>query len=148
MYEYAKKNESVWWAGRVGLYHCLQCRFESHLFLSLSSAGTLPVCLYWCSIAVSRLVGRGQAASCKVKVKSSIVEPLLSYHNDSSLNGTAYLDFAACSLHSSNQPANCNSSNVFVSRIDTWYWGLQNLCTRKANPKSVKRSLFGISSGL
>ena len=39
-------------------------------------------------------------------LNSSIVEPLLSYHNDSSLNGTAYLDFAACSLHSSNQPAN------------------------------------------
>ena len=34
---------------------------------------------------------------------------LLSYHNDSSLNGTVYLHFAACSLHSSNQPANCNS---------------------------------------
>ena len=29
---------------------------------------------------------------------SSTVEPLLSYHNDSSLNGTVYLDFAACTL--------------------------------------------------
>ena len=29
-----------------------------------------------------------------------------------------------------------------------YYWGLQNLCTKKQNPKSVKRSLFGISSGL
>ena len=28
------------------------------------------------------------------------------------------------------------------------YWGLQSLCTKKQNPKSVKRSLFGISSGL
>ena len=28
------------------------------------------------------------------------------------------------------------------------YWGLQNLCTKKQNPKSVKCSLFGISNGL
>ena len=30
-----------------------------------------------------------------------------------------------------------------------WYWGLENICTKKQNPKSVKRSLFWhISSGL
>ena len=46
------------------------------------------------AIAVCRLVG------------SVAVKPLLSYHNDSSLDGTVYLDFAACSLHSSNKPAN------------------------------------------
>ena len=23
-----------------------------------------------------------------------------------------------------------------------WYWGLENICTKKQNPKSVKRSLF------
>ena len=57
-------------------------------------------------IAVCRLVGRVQAASCKVKVNSSIVELLLSYYNDSSLNGTVYF---TQTLHSSNQPANCNT---------------------------------------
>ena len=54
--------------------------------------------------AVCRLVGRVQAASCKVKVNSFIVELLLSYHND----GTVYFAKTTPSLHSYSQPANCN----------------------------------------
>ena len=26
-----------------------------------------------------------------------------------------------------------------------WYWGLENICTKKQNPKSVKRSLFQVA---
>ena len=53
------------------------------------------------------------AASCKVEVNSSIVELLLSYHNDGSLNGTVHFAQTIPSLHSSNQPANCNKCNGF-----------------------------------
>ena len=41
--------------------------------------------------------------------KQFIVELLLSYHNDGSLNGTVYFTQTTPSLHSSNQPANCNT---------------------------------------
>ena len=35
-------------------------------------------------------------------------------------NRTVYLDFAACSLHSSNQPANCNNFRLLVVIYLQW----------------------------
>ena len=51
-----------------------------------------------------------------VKVNSSIVELLLSYHNDGSLNGTVYFAQTTPSLHSSNQPANWSRKGKHIHR--------------------------------
>ena len=59
-------------------------------------------------------------------------------------NRTVYLDFAACSLHSSNQPVNCNNPSTSLKRLlcnhcvqyygfgqcdYAWFWSMQSGCS-------------------
>ena len=89
------------------------CLYNQGQLPFLISSGQATWNTLYCSLQVG-----WKSASCKLQSLSKqfyYIEPLLSYHNDSSLNGTVYLDFAACTL-----PTNLQTAKVVYKWSVGW----------------------------